>query len=97
MIVGEAAYTVPVPYRYGTLGIEPIGKDDKGNTLVEVAAGCSMARLLNWAAEQQLSGLEFAAGIPGTVGGAVVMNAGAQVVIDDFAKLEPTITRLAES
>ena len=59
-------------------GIKQIGKDDKGNTLVEVAAGCSLARLLNWGSEQQLAGLEFAAGIPGTVGGAVVMNAGAQ-------------------
>ena len=28
---------------------------------------------------------------------AILMNAGAQVVIDDFAKLEPTISRLAES
>ena len=59
-------------------GIKQLGKDSKGNTLVEVAAGCSLASLLNWSAEQQLAGLEFAAGIPGTVGGAVVMNAGAQ-------------------
>jgi UDP-N-acetylmuramate dehydrogenase len=59
-------------------GIKQLGKDGNGNTLVEVAAGCSLARLLNWCAEQQQVGLEFAAGIPGTVGGAVVMNAGAQ-------------------
>lgn len=40
-------------------------------------AGASLKRLCNFAREQSLSGLEFAAGIPGTVGGAVFMNAGA--------------------
>lgn len=44
---------------------------------VEVEAGCSLARLLRWAVEHELSGLEFTAGIPGSVGGAVWMNAGA--------------------
>jgi UDP-N-acetylmuramate dehydrogenase len=44
---------------------------------VKVAAGCSLARLVSWAAEQGFGGLEFATGIPGTVGGALVMNAGA--------------------
>ncbi len=43
---------------------------------VKVEAGCSLGRLLNWCQDQGLSGLEFAAGIPGTVGGALVMNAG---------------------
>jgi len=45
--------------------------------LVRAEAGCSLMRLGNWCAEQGLSGLEFATGIPGSVGGAVVMNAGA--------------------
>ncbi len=44
---------------------------------VKVEAGCSLGRLVNWCVDQGLSGLEFAAGIPGTVGGALVMNAGA--------------------
>jgi len=39
-------------------------------------AGVTFSRLAQAAAERELSGLEFAAGIPGTVGGAVVMNAG---------------------
>lgn len=44
---------------------------------VKVGAGCSLARLAQEAGEHSLTGLEFARGIPGTVGGAIVMNAGA--------------------
>jgi len=44
---------------------------------VRVAAGQSVARLAWKAAELGWEGLEWAVGIPGTVGGAVVMNAGA--------------------
>ena len=40
-------------------------------------AGVSLARLAAFACEQGLTGLEFASGIPGTVGGGVRMNAGA--------------------
>ena len=38
--------------------------------LVEVEAGCTLAKLGRWCQERGLSGLEFASGIPGTVGGA---------------------------
>lgn len=44
---------------------------------VRAAAGYSLSRLSALAAERGLAGLTFAQGIPGTVGGAVVMNAGA--------------------
>lgn len=51
---------------------------EKSNEVkVQVEAGCSLMKLVNWCAAQGLEGLEFAAGIPGSVGGAVVMNAGA--------------------
>ena len=44
---------------------------------IRVAAGVTMARAAVFAANLGLSGLEFAHGIPGTVGGGVYMNAGA--------------------
>lgn len=47
------------------------------NTLVHVGAGYSFSLLGTQTAKKQLANLEFAAGIPGTVGGAIYMNAGA--------------------
>ena len=44
---------------------------------VEADAGVSLARLAVFAQQQGLAGLEFAHGIPGSLGGAVYMNAGA--------------------
>ena len=46
-------------------------------THIRVAAGVTMTRAAMFAANHGLSGLEFAHGIPGTVGGGVYMNAGA--------------------
>jgi UDP-N-acetylmuramate dehydrogenase len=50
---------------------------DAANGLVEAEAGEPIPTLARKAARLGLSGLEWAVGIPGTVGGAVVMNAGA--------------------
>ena len=53
-------------------------KDIKVNSEeIEVGAGMQVPVLAKLAYENSLSGLEFASGIPGTVGGAVKMNAGA--------------------
>lgn len=46
-------------------------------TTVWAGAGVRLSRLADYLAECSLSGFEFAAGIPGTLGGAVAMNAGA--------------------
>lgn len=48
-----------------------------GNNKIRVGAGYSLMKLSLLAARKGLAGLEFASGIPGTVGGAVFMNAGA--------------------
>jgi UDP-N-acetylmuramate dehydrogenase len=44
--------------------------------VVHAEAGAFLQRVLAFAAEEGLTGLEFAAGIPGTIGGAICMNAG---------------------
>ena len=44
---------------------------------VDVGAGVSLPRLSKTAASRGLSGVEFALGIPGSVGGGLIMNAGA--------------------
>lgn len=44
---------------------------------VKSGSGLSLVQLCNFALQNSLSGLEFAFGIPGTVGGAAFMNAGA--------------------
>lgn len=54
-----------------------IEKED--DRLVFAEAGARMPVLLGFAVHHGLSGLEWAAGIPGTVGGAVVMNAGTKL------------------
>ncbi len=47
------------------------------DTVIRVEAGYSLMKLSLLAAKKSLAGLEFASGIPGTVGGAIYMNAGA--------------------
>ena len=53
------------------------GMEQIDATHIRVAAGVTMTRAAVYAANLGLSGLEFAHGIPGTVGGGVYMNAGA--------------------
>jgi UDP-N-acetylmuramate dehydrogenase len=48
-----------------------------GETGVRAGAGVSCAKVARFAARQGLTGAEFLAGIPGTMGGALAMNAGA--------------------
>ena len=51
------------------------GSADKSR--VWAGGGVHLTDLLNWCRREGMSGLEFLAGIPGTVGGAAAMNAGA--------------------
>ena len=53
------------------------GLEQLDGNRIRVAAGVTMTRAAVYAANLGLSGLEFAHGIPGTVGGGVYMNAGA--------------------
>lgn len=47
------------------------------DNVIECQSGITLSKLCSFALENNLSGLEFAWGIPGTAGGAVYMNAGA--------------------
>ncbi len=51
--------------------------EQQGPDLLMAGAGVRLPRLSAYAAKLSLSGMEFFEGIPGTVGGAVIMNAGA--------------------
>lgn len=44
---------------------------------MKISAGTLLSKAASAARENELTGMEFASGIPGTVGGAIVMNAGA--------------------
>lgn len=62
---------------------------------VKCGAALSLAKLCKYASDHSLSGLEFAWGIPGTVGGAAYMNAGAyngemKKVIESVSYISPS-------
>jgi len=60
----------------GFLRVEEVG-GGPGEKLILAEAGGPLGKLVEFSSEKGLTGLEFAAGIPGTVGGAIFMNAGA--------------------
>lgn len=82
-------------HRMNTIKIEREYRSIGGSFVVVYAeAGASLAKLLSFSVEQGLTGLEFAAGIPGTVGGAVCMNAGTSLgemgdVIESVTLISP--------
>ncbi len=60
------------PFRW----IEPV-EDSAGAVRFEAGAGLTLRMLVRWAVDRGVAGFEALSGIPGTVGGAVAMNAGA--------------------
>lgn len=71
-------------------------KEDR--QIVEAAAGVKTDSLCRFAVEKGLQGLNFAVGIPGTIGGAIAMNAGSTSgamaeVIDSLQVLHPDGTK----
>jgi UDP-N-acetylmuramate dehydrogenase len=64
-----------------------------GKVLVRAGSGCSLGRFSLNCMEKGLSGLEFAGGIPGSVGGAVIMNAGAWG--EDISSIVDSITLIS--
>jgi UDP-N-acetylmuramate dehydrogenase len=72
LLVTDGELTVPV---ISTAGLGKIWQS--GDVEIACQAGASMARAATFAAELGLTGLEFAHGIPGSIGGGIFMNAGA--------------------
>ena len=72
LLVGDKGYQGVVLHlgnRFADVSVE--------GEVVTAQAGAMLSAVAKTAAAGGLTGMEFAAGIPGTVGGAVVMNAGA--------------------
>ena len=80
MVIGNGSNLLVRDCGIRGLVIKTTGMKDEINVnknTISCSAGTSLTRLCILALENSLTGLEFAYGIPGTVGGAVFMNAGA--------------------
>ena len=70
---------------------------DNSTGIIEVLSGETLPTLARKAAANGLHGLEWAVGIPGTIGGAIVMNAGAQGhCISDYLESITTLSLTGE-
>ncbi len=78
-IIGNGSNLVFICEKYNGVLIKLDFLDDLkiNDTTIKVGAGYSLIKLASKVSKEGLTGLEFASGIPGTVGGAVFMNAGA--------------------
>lgn len=78
VLVADQGFRGAVLWLGGELAAVSIARDASGpgRHRVQAGAGLSLTRLLRLAKDEQLSGLWVLGGIPGTVGGAVRMNAG---------------------
>ena len=65
------------PYKNVLIKLSELNECEINDTTIRVGAGHSLIALALKCSKLGLTGLEFATGIPGTVGGAVYMNAGA--------------------
>ena len=76
LLVGDKGFRGIIICLYNTLNdvnVEQSGEE----YIVTAGAGIMLSKLANIILDNSLTGFEFASGIPGTLGGAVAMNAGA--------------------
>jgi UDP-N-acetylmuramate dehydrogenase len=76
LLVLDAGYRGAVIFLKGLRTVELLNKDSD-SVSIQAGAGVSLSELLALSLKEALTGMEFCAGIPGSVGGAVRMNAGA--------------------
>jgi len=77
LLVSDKGYNGTVVKLGKTFSEVTIKKIEENEYTVQAQAGVLLSKLANIITEYGLKGFEFAAGIPGTLGGAVTMNAGA--------------------
>jgi UDP-N-acetylmuramate dehydrogenase len=77
LLVRDGGIDATVICLHGALTGLTIVTGDAGESIVYAEAGVACAQLARFGAQNNLTGSEFFAGIPGTVGGALAMNAGA--------------------
>ena len=79
-VIGRGSNLLVSDTGFKGIGVRLIGelaKLEVDGDVVSVGAGLSLPRLSKTMSRRGLSGVEFALGIPGSVGGALIMNAGA--------------------
>ena len=79
-VIGRGSNLLVSDTGFKGIGVRLVGelaKLEVDGSLVSVGAGLSLPRLSKVMSRRGLSGVEFALGIPGSVGGALIMNAGA--------------------
>ena len=82
-------------YKGVLIKLDNLNNMDIKDNEVYVEAGYKTIKLANKLSREGYSGLEFATGIPGTIGGAVFMNAGAYN--SDFKSIIKSVTYLDEN
>ena len=99
MILGKGTNLLVSDRGYRGVMIDMTGLDEVSADGNRITAGCGagLASVARCAAEHSLSGLEFAAGIPGSLGGGIFMNAGAyggemKDVVRSVRVLKPDLT-----
>lgn len=97
MILGNGSNTIFSSKEYDgvIINLTNLNSMSIDKNIITVEAGYQLIKLSMDALNNSLSGLEFAAGIPGNIGGAVFMNAGAYK--SDMSKLIKTVTFLDEN
>ena len=99
MILGKGTNLLVSDRGYRGVMIDMTGLDEVSADGNRITAGCGagLASVARCAAEHSLGGLEFAAGIPGSLGGGIFMNAGAyggemKDVVRSVRVLKPDLT-----
>ncbi|MFH2145739.1 MAG: UDP-N-acetylmuramate dehydrogenase [Candidatus Omnitrophota bacterium] len=68
----------------------------RSDNRIFAGSGVGLREFVNFAASEDLANSEFLTGIPGTIGGALMMNAGVRDVMDDGGKKDISISGLVE-